>query len=336
MNHSYRAYGLGIVSSLRLAGLLPTDTESFPVDVNLEGGAQPDWATFGLKLPGRILSHLPESQDATDPSFVLTQHGNAECFHLSYSDGTRFVVDGSAHRVWGTFQPPLSVDDLTTYFLGPVMGFLLRRRHITSLHASCVEICGRGIALSGDAGFGKSTTAAALALRGYPVLSEDIVPLRPSPDEILVVPGYPRICLWPDSVANLLGSAQALPQLTSVWEKRFLALDGNRANFSGREIPLGAIYVFAHRSADEQAPILQSMSPREALLDLVQNTYMNWLLDRQQRAVEFDFLARLVQLVPIRRIIPHTNPKRIPELCNLIVHDAQFILAEKEPPRPAR
>jgi hypothetical protein len=326
VNYSYRAYGLGIVSSLGLSGLLSTAQEAFPVDVRLESGPEPDWARVGLQLPGRILSHLPESHDATDPSFVLTQHGNAECFHLSYSDGTRFVVDGAARRVWGTYQPPLTVDDLTTYFLGPVMGFLLRRRHITSLHASCVEISGRGIALSGDAGFGKSTTAAALALRGFPVLSEDIVPLRSSPDEIRVVPGYPRICLWPDSVANLLGSAQALPQLTPVWEKRFLALDGNRASFSSQELPLGAIYLFAHRSADETAPTVQPMSPREALLDLVQNTYMNWLLDREQRAQEFDFLARLVQLVPIRRIIPHADPKRIPELCHLIVSDAQNTL----------
>ena len=84
------------------------------------------------------------------------------------------------------------------------MGFLLRKRHVTSLHASCVEICGQGVAFSGDAGFGKSTTAAALALRGYPVLSEDIVPLKLQEEDIRAVPGYPRICLWPDSVANLL------------------------------------------------------------------------------------------------------------------------------------
>jgi len=206
------------------------------------------------------------------------------------------------------------------------MGFLLRRRQVTSLHASCVEICGKGVALSGEAGFGKSTTAAALALRGFPVLSEDIVPLKEAPGGIRVVPGYPRVCLWPDAVANLLGSAQALPQLTPVWEKRYLALDGVRAQFSSKELPLGAIYMFAPRSADANAPCVQPMSPREALLLLVQNTYMNWLLDRQQRAVEFDTLARLVQEVPVRRIVASTDANRIGELCNLIVADAQTVI----------
>jgi len=33
------------------------------------------------------------------------------------------------------------------------------------------------------------------------------------------------------------------------------------------------------------------MSFREALLSLVQNTYMNWLLNRKQRAAEFDALV---------------------------------------------
>jgi hypothetical protein len=311
---------------VRLAGLTSAGSKPFPEDIKLESGPEPDWVRFGLDLPGRVLSRLPESSEADDPSFVLTEHGNAECFHLSYSDGTRFVVDGDARRVWGTFQLPLTLEDLTTYFLGPVMGFLLRRRHTTCLHASCVEIFGQGIALSGDPGYGKSTTAAALALRGLPVLSEDIVPLRVEEEEFRAVPGYPRICLWPDSVANLLGSAQALPQLTPVWSKRFLALDGTRAHFSGEELRLGAIYIFSPRSAEEHAPFVQEMSPREALLDLVKNTYMNWLLDRQQRALEFDFLSRLVMQVPVRRIIPHANPKRIPELSNLIVSDAQSIL----------
>ncbi len=297
-------------------------------DFRLETGPEPHWARFGTSSPGRVRSHLPASHETADPSFILTEHGNAECFHLSYSDGTQFVVDGRGERVWGTCQPPLTADDLVTYFLGPVMGFLLRQRHVISLHASCVEINGYGVALSGDAGFGKSTTAAALALRDVPVLSEDIVPLQHDREDFRAVPGYPRICLWPDSVAHLLGTAQALPLLTPTWEKRFLALDGTRARFSGQALPLGAIYMFAPRSLDDSAPRVQPMSPREALLDLVQNTYMNWLLDRQQRAAEFEFLAQLVQRVPVRRIVPHSDPARIGDLCHRLIHDAKSLLTK--------
>src|SRR6185437_9393951 len=61
---------------------------------------------------------------------------------------------------------------------------------------------------------------------------------------------------------------------------------------------------------------------REALLELVQNTYMNWLLDRDQRAAEFEVLCKIVQQVPVRRIIPHADPARLGALCDLILQNA--------------
>ncbi len=69
------------------------------------------------------------------------------------------------------------------------------------------------------------------------------------------------------------------------------------------------------------------MSFREALLSLVQNTYMNWLLNRKQRAAEFDALGKLVMQVPIRRIVPHLDPGRIGALCDLIVANAERVSA---------
>ena len=331
MSYSYRVYGLGIDSATSIAGLHALPQNARLVDLRLETGPQPDWVTRATALPGRVTPRLPESEDAADPTFQLIEHGLAECFELVYSDGASFVVDAQARRVWGTLRSPLTDADLATYFLGPVLGFILRRRHITSLHASAVELFGHAVALSGDAGFGKSTTAAALALRGVPVLGEDISPLQETAGRFHLVPGYPRVCLWPDSVAFLLGSAEALPQLTPVWEKRYLPLDDVRASFSPESLPLGLIYLFAPRSDDAGAPRVEEMRPREALLTLVQNTYMNWLLDREQRAVEFDTLSRLVQQVPVRRIVPHRDPVRIAALCELIQKDAACFQPERKP-----
>jgi hypothetical protein len=63
-------------------------------------------------------------------------------------------------------------------------------------------------------------------------------------------------------------------------------------------------------------------------MELVQNTYMNWLLDRHQRAAEFDALSKLVTQVPVRRIVPHADPGRIGELCDLIQADAGCLSAD--------
>jgi len=58
------------------------------------------------------------------------------------------------------------------------MGFALRRRGVTALHASAVCVAGSAIALCGATEAGKSTTVATLALRGIPVLSDDITALH--------------------------------------------------------------------------------------------------------------------------------------------------------------
>jgi hypothetical protein len=145
-----------------------------------------------------------------------------------------------------------------------------------------------------------------------------------------VEPGYPRICLWPDAVEELFGARDALPQLTPSWEKFFLPLEGRNAKFEAHKRPLGAVYMLAPRAAEANAPRIEEVGPREALLELVQNTYMNWLLDRDQRAAEFDALSKLVTQVPVRRIVPHADPGRIGELCDLILADAKGLSSDYE------
>ena len=327
MTYCYRAYGVGIDSTSRIPGLEPIAPGATRYTLRLEIGPEPEWARMATSLPGRILSYLPEDQKTADPAFVLTEHGKGECYDLAYSDGARFVVDQTAERMWGTTRPPLAQEDLALYFLGPVMGFLLRHRHVTCLHASAVELHNSAVLFSGDAGFGKSTTAAALALRGAPVLCEDIVPLEFAQERYWAVPGYPRVCLWPDAVAKLVGDEDALPRLSPTWEKRYLPLDGVRANFAREKKPLGIIYLFGERSADATAPRIEEMRPRQALLELVQNTYMNWLLDRERRAEEFDELWKVVKQVPVRRVVAHTDGQKLGALCERIFEDAGNVLA---------
>jgi hypothetical protein len=322
----YRAYGIGIESSIPVPGLEPLQGDLPKENLRFESGERPEWVRSALQLPSRIRVQRPMEDGSGDPVFVLTEYGEEVCYRLAYADGADFVVNGAMDCVWGTMQPPFNNDDLATYFLGPIMGFVLRQRRVTCLHASAVEVSGLAIAFSGDAGYGKSTTAGALALRGIPVLAEDIVPLELTKDEIRVIPGYPRVCLWPDAVEKLVGQPEGLPKLTAAWNKRFLPLDGVHAKFSPERLPLGMIYVFGPRSDDANAPRIEELSLKEALMELVQKTYMNWLLDRERRAEEFDELSKVVTKVPVRRIVAHSSGAKIGDLCDLIQSDAGKML----------
>ena len=327
MTYPYRAYGLTLSSDTPVSALRPepTDLEGFDIAVSL--GPETDWVREARHLPSRLEHPRPGEAERDNSPFTLTSYGAGEFFALAYGNEALFFVDGAAKRVWGTCPPPLTLEDAATYLLGPVMGFLLRRRSVLALHASAVCIGGQAVALCGESQAGKSTTAAALALRGVPVLCEDITPLIEQDGRFQVEPGYPRICLWPDAVEKLFGARDALPRLTPSWDKFFLPLDGRNAKFEEQRRAVSAMYLFAPRVEEADAPRIETMSSRDALLNLVQNTYMNWLLDRSQRAAEFEALGKLVAQVHVRRIVPHVDPARIGALCELIVADAERVSA---------
>lgn len=328
MIYFYRAYGLTLTSDTPVLSLRQEPRDLRAPDVRMNFGAEPEWVRDALRLQQR--TEYPQIGAATDDSpFVLTSFGDREFFQIVYGDGSRFVVDGRAKLLWGACPPPLTDEDLATYLVGPILGFVLRRRGTTALHASSVCLGGKAVVLCGASESGKSTTAAALALRGIPVLAEDISAVKDDGGRFCIEPGYPRVCLWPSAVEALLGGPSALPCLTPTWEKRYLPLDGARATFEPRRQELGAIYVLAPRVQRAGAPRIEELSRREALLHLVQNTYMNWLLDGTQRAVELDVLARIVERVPVRRVVPHSDPARIGALCDLIVNDAEQLLGRR-------
>jgi hypothetical protein len=299
----------------------------FAIDVLPE---PPSWVHLARKLPQTRKTCKPTPPENSDSSYTLASFGAEEYFEWAYSDGTQIVIDIAGQRLWGKFVPPLTLDDFAVYLRGPIMGFLLRRGGTIALHASTICTGGNAVVLCGPSQSGKSTTAAAMALRNVPILSDDIAAVKSENGSFQIEPGYSRLCLWPDAVQDLLGSPDALPRLTPTWEKRFLPLDDSRAKFQSEKCPLGAIYLLASRVGDAHAPRFEEISPREALLELVQNTYMNWLLDAKLRAAEFDFLSRLVTTIPVRRVVPHSNPARITALCDLILADAQRLSNPKD------
>lgn len=292
----------------------------------------PAWAHDALAFPLTSSKERPDELFPGDAKFTIAEHEGGRFFHLSYGDGTHFVIDQYATRLWGEPGPGLSFDDLCVYLVGPVMGFVLRQRGLTCLHASALTINGRAIALVGPAGAGKSTTAAALALRGWPVLCEDVCALDRADRQFMVRPAYPRVCLWPDSVDFLFSSREALPLIVKGWEKRFLELDNARANFASSSSPLAAIFLLAGRGDEDSAPRLEPLPQRDAVLQLVQNTYVSWFLSSEQRGADFNVLTSLMSSVECFRVIPSADPAHLPALAALIEEQSLRVIGSHPDP----
>jgi hypothetical protein len=318
-------YGLGVVANRNIPGV-PASSTVEP-DVCITFGSLPAWLQEASATQVETSYVTDYQDDCGNPVLRVFRVLDGKYHQFCYADQTKFVIDRAGREIWAEWSEPLTLEDTATYLLGPIMGFLLLLRGLVCLHASAIAIDRRAIALVGPAGSGKSTTAAAFSDRGFSVLAEDVVTLDDRRDDrgdrVLVRPAYPCIRLWPASVKALYGSESHLPKLTPNWEKCYLDLTARPEQFQQEALPLAGIYLLDERRDLAGAPFVEPVGRAEGLMSLVANTYATKLMDKQMRAREFELLTRVLNHVPLRRVTPHTDPARIPQLCARILKDFQ-------------
>jgi len=322
---SHAVYGLRVAANMALPGLpLGLASNTYDIQIRLK-----EWVTFPVTFPAgiEVLYASPEDDAPDQPNLRVCLLPGGDYFGFFYRDEVRFAVERHGREVWGDWPENYSLEDACTYLLGPVLGFVLRLRGATCLHASAVAVDGQAVALAGSPGAGKSTTAAAFAQRGFSVITDDVLALMEDGRDFQVQPGYPRLNLWSDSVGALFGSDEALPRITPGWDKRYLALGDNGFGFASRPLPLGAVYLLGGREAALEAPVIDCLSGSNALAEFVTNTYVNYLLDRDMRSREFDLLTRLVVKIPVRRVRSPADYSAVFDLSEAIASDARRVMA---------
>lgn len=104
---------------------------------------------------------------------------------------------------------------------------------MTPLHAACVDIGGRAVALSAPGGFGKTTLAAALVGRGHGLVAEDITVLGA---QTRVIPGPDLLRLRPPAMSHLQLNPEA--RILHRTDERVMVTTGSRVHNS---MPLAAV-----------------------------------------------------------------------------------------------
>jgi hypothetical protein len=315
----HRAFGLALASTHAIPGLR---AESFCLspDIHVSLGVEHQWPASD-ETRTQLRYRSTEANEAAALHVWTLEDG--AYFRMQYADGTQFMVDARGTRIWARWPPGATLADAATYLLGPVLGFALRLRGRTCLHASAVAVDGGAIVLVGPAGAGKSTLAAAFARTGRRVLTDDVAAVVEYAGIPHVVPGYGQLRLWPESVALLFGAPDALPRLTPAWEKRAMDLAPG-ASFGDAPLPLSAVYFLDdHRAQD--AIHVEPIAPRDALLALSVNTYVGYLLDARMRAEEFTCLSRLASRIPIRRLVRPLAGARLADVWRAIQHDFETL-----------
>jgi hypothetical protein len=217
-------------------------------------------------------------------------------------------VDTHGTTVWCTRPPHATLEDLATYLTGPILGFVLRRRGYLSLHASAVQAGSSAAVMVGPHGAGKSTIAAALAFRGWPLITDDVLHVRKAAAGWIAEPFAAGLKLWPDGAGLVLGPDVSLPRLTPTWDKRALAVDRFGVCAAPAPVPVRSILFLEWSDSDRAEPALEPVGTAETVVRLATHGSAAHLLDAAERAREFHAFADLARSVRATRAVLTQGP----------------------------
>ncbi|HEY2462359.1 MAG TPA: hypothetical protein VGI16_16235 [Candidatus Acidoferrum sp.] len=318
MSFHYSVFGLLVRSNLPLPDMTAANATEDPADLEIYIATSP-FPQGRMAGSGEELVYVSSyTEESGEPSLRIWGAPEDGLLRLAYCDGTQFWLDRNGTELWACWSETTSLANTFSYLLGPVLGLLMRLRGVICLHASAVAFGDYSVAFVGAEGAGKSTTAAAFAREGHGVISDDVVALVERDGVFHIMPAYPHVRLWPESVTMLYGSADALPPFMEGWDKRRLELRES-TSFEKRILPLGAVYLLGEREGPAAA--VTDVPAQTGFLTLVANTYATNLLDKEKRGQEFAALGRLMGSVPIRQVCAAKGRDDVGELCRVVRAD---------------
>jgi len=234
-------------SELKLPELAPWSGDDRPPDVVIRFGEVPD--------------RLDDLVD--DDSFLQVDRRGA-CLLRIDNVATYFVTP----REIVVSPRPGAVDaEIRVFLLGSVFGFLCHQRGLFPLHASCVAIGGKAVALCGQSGAGKSTTALCLTLRGHRLIADDVCVIDVNGAGVPhVLPAFPRLKLWQDTLAALDIDRQGLEWDRLGEQEKYHYLHSDV--FPTAPIPLGGIFLLHKADPGEAKETVRVSRPAEKIAAL--------------------------------------------------------------------
>ncbi|NRD76974.1 aldolase [Bacillus sp. BRMEA1] len=202
------------------------------------------------------------------------------------------------------------------WILGTCMGAILMQRKILSLHGSVIAIDGKAYAIVGHSGAGKSTLASAFLNRGFHLLTDDVIAVSFSEENVpYVTPSYPQQKLWIESMEQF-GMDEAGYQPLIDRETKFAVPVSTQ--FMDTPLPLAGIFELVKDDVTEIN--IQPIGSLLGLHKLFLHTYRNFFLEHSGLLEwHFQMTAKLVNKLDLYQLRRPVTPFTAYELIDLIL-----------------
>ena len=307
MQAAYRAYGLRVSSAVPL----PFDSLPAPVqdaDVTVRLGAVP------AELPGSDVVRKARWQ-ARPGVFLIEVEGVA-----------RYLVEGGRDIT----VAPLGGDDadIAAFFANAPFAVLLQQRGVLTLHSSSVATGGGAALLLGESGVGKSSLAAALVERGFPLIADDVTGLVADANgRVTALPGFASLRLWADTLDEMRWRGRGESKMRQSMDKYWMPVERARAT----PLPVHAAFVLKANGSNVG---IDPMPERDAFSLLWSNTHraraMGAIGKTQTR---FRTVAAMAQRVPVALATRPRHPFLLDALADRVAAQLDAETSISPPPR---
>lgn len=311
--HQYEVYGVCVRSSFPLCLPVRSSADLIQVEVRLE---PPDY--FPNLLQGTPLQLSPFG------NFSYAELPDGASYAIWNGLG-EFLVSQDGRRIYCRRFDETSLESFQVYLLGQAIAFALVKNGLEPLHATCVVIDGKTVALLGDSGYGKSSLAACFLQAGHRLLTDDLLVLREATGGFQAYPGPPRIKLFPQMARRFLGESVSGVPMNSDTRKLIVPLELNRV--WPHAAPLAAIYAITapDETELEQGVRIESVPTREAFPLLMKNVFNYVILDFERQYRVFSLTARLASVAPVKRLLYPRSESALPLVREAIINDLRLV-----------
>lgn len=292
--HTYKAFGLNIISDIELPELLIA-----------EGNADVEIRLGEIEEVDRGLTE--DIIIKTSPEEIIYQLKDiAGC---KVQNGKKVII-----------MPKLGLNHtiLRLFVLTSVLGCILIQRKIPAIHGSSVVIGDQCIIIAGNSGAGKSTITNEFILKGHSFLSDDVSVINYDQlERMYVQPGHPFRKLHKDSAQHYCLNIENCERIEYEEDKYLIPVHDS---FIDRPIRLNALVEIVPKEVD--AVSIQKLSGIEKLNVLMENLYRGRLTSHfNSKAYYFKMIGSIAANLKVYRLTRPNNKFTCDKQVELIMNE---------------